>query len=84
MTDRAMPFNTINRSKNEPWINPRLVKWGYVPMVHDSKPFYCLIDDRPRTGSHVMERTFICGDPASTELVFNIWRTPRLSLYGGR
>ena len=70
--------------RNEPWVNPRLVKWGYVPMTHDSKRYYCLIDDRPRTGSHVIERTFVCGDPSTAEWLFNIGRTPKLALYGGR
>src|ERR1700739_3034932 len=41
--------------KGEPWIKPRLVKWGYVPIVHDSQPYYCLIDG-PRTGSHIIEQ----------------------------
>jgi len=69
--------------KGEPWIKPRLVKWGYVPMTHDAKRYYCLIDDRPRTGSLIMEQTFVCGDPETVEWMFNTGRSPRLPLYGG-
>jgi hypothetical protein len=53
-----------------PWVDNRLVKSGYVPFTHDSKNYYCLIDARPRTGSHVTEATFICGDPASVESLY--------------
>jgi hypothetical protein len=68
----------------EPWVNPRLVKWGYVPVTQDSKRYYCLIDDRPRRGSHISERTFVCGDPSSTvEWLYNAGRTPTVRLYGG-
>jgi hypothetical protein len=76
----ASPWQVV---RNEPWVQPRLVKWGYVPMTHDSQRYYCLIDDRPRTGSHVIERTFICGDPATAEWIFNSGRRPTLALYGG-
>ena len=69
--------------KGEPWIKPRLVKWGYVPVTHDSEPYYCLIDNGPRTGSHVIEKTFICGDPKTVEYIFNTNRTPTIPLYGG-
>jgi hypothetical protein len=69
--------------KDESWIDPRLVKWGYVPVTHDSDHYYCLIDDKPRTGSNILEKTFICGDPKTVELLFNNnWR-PVLPLYGG-
>jgi hypothetical protein len=69
--------------KDEPWIKPRLVKWGYVPVTHDSKPYYCLINDSSHTGSHVIEQTFICGDPKTVEWIFNTNRTPTIPLYGG-
>ncbi len=69
--------------KNEPWVKPRLVKWGYVPITHDSKRYYCLIDDRPLTGSHIIEQTFICADPSTAEWLFNTGRNPSLALYGG-
>ena len=69
--------------KNEPWIKRRLVKWGYVPIIHDSQRYYCLIDDNPRTGSHVNEQTFICGDPKTVEWIFNNNLSPTLPLYGG-
>ena len=70
--------------KNESWVNPRLVKWGYVPMTHDSDHYYCLISDVPRTGTTMVEKTFICGDPATVELDFNNNWKPTLSLYGGQ
>jgi hypothetical protein len=69
--------------KDQPWIKPRLVKWGYVPMTHDSQRYYCLINDGPRTGSHVNEPIFICGDPKTVEWIFNTNRTPTIPLYGG-
>ena len=69
--------------KGEPWINKRLVKWGYVPMTHAGQNYYCLIDDRPRTGSHVMEQTFVCGDPKTVEWIFDTGRTPTIPLYAG-
>jgi hypothetical protein len=69
---------------NTPWVNQRVVKWGYVPFTHDSKNYYCLIDDKPRTGSHVPEATFICGDPAIVESLFlnNNWK-PNIPMIGG-
>jgi hypothetical protein len=69
--------------KDQPWIKPRLVKWGYVPMTHDSQPYYCLIDHHPRTGSHLNEPLFICGDPKTVEWIFDTGRNPTLLLYGG-
>jgi hypothetical protein len=69
--------------KDEPWIKPELVKWGYVPVTHDSEHYYCLIDSRPRTGTNIAERTFICGDPATVELDFIYNWKPKLSLYAG-
>jgi hypothetical protein len=69
--------------KDQPWINPRLVHWGYVPITHDSKHYYCLIDDKPTTGTNILEKTFVCGDPKTVQLIFdNNWR-PVLPLYGG-
>ena len=69
---------------NAPWVNRRVVKWGYVPFTHNSKNYYCLIDDKPRTGSHVMETTFICGDPAIVDSLFlqNNWK-PNIPMIGG-
>ena len=69
---------------NAPWVNPRLVKWGYVPFTHDSKNYYCLIDDKPRTGTHIKEITFICGDPATVQSIFlqNNER-PNIPMIGG-
>jgi len=78
-SDRS-PWNIV---KSAPWADPRLVKWGYVPVTHDSQNYYCLIDATPRTGSHIAERVFTCGDPATVEEIYNFnWR-PVGRLYGG-
>lgn len=69
--------------KGEPWINSELVHWSYVPMTHDSQHYYCLIDEKPRTGTNILEKTFICGDPLTVELDYNNHWNPHLSLYGG-
>lgn len=70
--------------KNEPWIDPRLTKWGYVPVIHDGDHYYCLIDNKPMTGSNILEKTFICGDPKTAEFIFNNNFRPKLPLYGTR
>jgi hypothetical protein len=68
--------------KGEPWIEPRLVKWGYVPITHNSQHYYCLIDDKPITGSNIAKTTFVCGDASTVALNYNNnWR-PTLLLYG--
>jgi len=69
---------------NEPWVNRRIVKWGYVPFTHDGQNYYCLIDKGPRTGSHIHDVTFMCGDPATVQWLFlqNNWR-PEVPLIGG-
>ena len=68
--------------KQADWANPRLIKWGYVPVTHDAKRYYCLIDYSPKTGSHIPEHTFMCGDPETAEWLFdNNYRPTRL-LYG--
>jgi hypothetical protein len=68
--------------KSAPWADQRLVKWGFVPVTHDSQNYYCLIDHSPPTGSHIAEWTFSCGDPATAELLYNMnWRPIGL-LYG--
>ena len=77
----SSPWTEVKR--NTPWVNQRLVKWGYVPFTHDSQNYYCLIDNGPRTGSHVMDVTFMCGDPATAQWLFqNNWR-PNVPLIGG-
>jgi hypothetical protein len=78
-SDRS-PWQVV---KDEPWIESRLVKWGYVPIVHNSEHYYCLIDDRPTTGSNVAKTTFVCGDASIVELNYNNGWRPTLSLYGG-
>jgi len=67
---------------NEPWIDPKVVKWGYVPLTHNSKHYYCLIDEKPITGSNIARKTFICGEAATVKFGYaNDWR-PTLRLYG--
>jgi hypothetical protein len=56
--------------KDDPWIDPKLVKWGYVPIVHGSDHYYCVIDKRPRTGTNILKKTFTCGDPKTAALIF--------------
>jgi hypothetical protein len=69
--------------KDAPWADPRLLKWGYVPVRHDAQRYYCLVDHEPPTGSHIPEWTFACGDPATVELLYNSNRAPVGLLYGG-
>ena len=69
--------------RDEAWIEPYLVKWGYVPMTHDSKHYYCQIDGRPRTGTNINQKTFVCGDPETVDLLYNTKRKPTLLLYAG-
>ncbi len=71
-------------SPDAAWVNQRLVKWGYVPFTHGSRNYYCLIDDKPRTGSHIGDVTFICGEPAIVQSIFlqNNGR-PVLPMIGG-
>ena len=77
----SSPWSEV-KSKT-PWVNERLVKWGYVPFTHDAKNYYCLIDNGPRTGSHIFDVTFMCGDPATAQWLFqNNWR-PNVPLIGG-
>ncbi len=78
----SLPWSQV--ATNAPWVNKRLTKWGYVPFTHDSKNYYCLIDDQPRTGSHIAETTFLCGDAGVVESMFlqNNWR-PSIPLIGG-
>ncbi|HVN44759.1 MAG TPA: hypothetical protein VMT66_05855 [Steroidobacteraceae bacterium] len=64
----SSPWSQV--AANAPWVNARMIKWGYVPFTHDSKNYYCLIDDKPRTGSHVVEATFMCGDAAIVQSMF--------------
>lgn len=68
--------------KSAPWADQRLLKWGYVPVTHDSQKYYCLIDRDPPTGSHIGEWTFTCGDPTTVEVLFNTNRRPLGLLYG--
>ena len=67
--------------KNTSWANPRVLKQGYVPVLHDSKQYYCMIDRRPKIGSRLptAEPTFACGEPLEVEwLVDNNYSLSRL------
>jgi len=78
----SSPWSQVKR--NAPWVNLRLVKWGYVPFTHDSKNYYCLIDKGPQTGSHIIDTTFMCGDPDTVQWLFqNNWRPIVLMTGGG-
>ena len=60
------------------------MKWVYVPITHDAEHYYCLIDDKPRAGTHILEKMFVCGgDRAEVETDYNINWKPRIPLYGG-
>jgi hypothetical protein len=56
--------------KQAPWINPQLVKAGFVPFVHESKHYYCRVSHGPQIGSHVIERTFMCADTSTGGWLF--------------
>jgi len=70
--------------RGAPWADPRLVKWGYVPVLHDGQRYYCLVDHDAPTGSRIPEWLFTCGDPATAELLYNTNRAPIGLLYGGQ
>lgn len=53
--------------KGVDWANPKVLKHGYIPVVHDSKQYYCRVDKSTKIGSRVPERTFLCGDPTAVE-----------------
>jgi len=61
------PWYIVN---DAPWADPRLVKWGYVPVTHEAQNFYCLIGHEPLTGSHIATRTLACGDPLTVEQLY--------------
>jgi hypothetical protein len=62
--------------KNAEWANPRLVRGGYVPVVHNSKQYYCLIDKTPKIGSRMPGKTFLCGNPTTVEWLVDNNRRP--------
>jgi hypothetical protein len=77
----SSPWTQVKR--NTPWVNPRLVKWGYVPFAHDSANYYCLIQDGPQTGSHVVDKIFLCGEPDTVQWLFQNHWAPTLPMIGG-
>jgi hypothetical protein len=76
----GMPWYVL---KDAAWTDPRLIKWGYVPVSHDAQDYYCLIDHDAPTGSRIPVWIFACGDPATVELLYNSNRAPVGLLYGG-
>jgi hypothetical protein len=62
--------------KSAEWASPNLLQHGYVPVVHDSKQYYCLIDKTPKIGSRMPEQTFLCGDSAAVEWLVDNNRRP--------
>ncbi len=53
--------------KSADWADPKLLKHGYLPVMDDSKQYYCLIDKTPKIGSRMPEHTFLCGDSSAVE-----------------
>jgi hypothetical protein len=78
--DDGLPWYIV---KEVDWADPRLLKWGYVPVMHAEQPYYCLIDHDAPTGSHIPVWIFACGDPDTVELLYNTNRPPFGLLYGG-
>lgn len=77
-------------SNNEPWtpdlsgkwVDSRLVKWGYTPVTHDGKNYYCLIGNYPQAGTAFRRRNFACGDAWAVEQQYNNGHPPTFLLYG--
>jgi hypothetical protein len=68
--------------KQAPWADPLLLKWGYVAVSHDGQRYYCLIQEEPPVGTRLSKRTYICGNPATAEMLYtNNWR-PKILTYG--
>jgi hypothetical protein len=42
------PWYVLN---DAPWADPRVLKWGYVPVMHDAERYSCMIDHEPPTRS---------------------------------
>jgi hypothetical protein len=77
----SSPWSEVKR--NAPWVNRQLVKWGYVPFTHDSKNYYCLIEKGAQTGSHVIDTTFMCGEPDTVQWLFQNKWWPSVPMIGG-
>jgi len=69
----SSPWYVIKKAE---WAIPRLVKGGYVPVMHDSKQYYCLIDETPVIGSRMPGKTFVCGNPTTVEWLVDNNRRP--------
>ncbi len=65
------------------WVDQRLVKWGYTPVTHDKKNYYCLIGHYPQIGTRVNRRNFACGDAWAVLQQYNNGHPPTFLLYGG-
>lgn len=66
--------------KNAEWGNSGVLKLGYLPVLHDSKQYYCLIEKTERIGSRFPAKLLLCGDPVAVESVvanhYRVTRTP--------
>lgn len=76
----ASPWYILDNAR---WADRRLVKWGYVPVMHDGERYYCMVDHDAPTGSRIPIWMFSCGDPATVELLYNSNRPPLGLRYGG-
>jgi hypothetical protein len=73
------PWYVLNQPR---WADPLLLRYGYAAVSHDDQNYYCLIQDEPPVGTRLWKRTFICGDPATAEMLYTInWR-PKIFIYG--
>lgn len=68
--------------KQAPWADPLLLKWGYVAVSHDGQHYYCFIQEGPPTGTRIWKRTYMCGDPATAEVLYRMNRRPKVLIYG--
>ena len=73
----SLPWYVV---KNGDWVNAGFLKLGYLPVLHDSKPYYCLIEKTERLGSRFPDKVLLCGDPVVVESVvthnYRVTRAP--------
>jgi hypothetical protein len=64
--------------KQAPWVDQRLINYGYVAVIHDRKHYYCLIQNAPPTGTRIGEPTHICGAPETAEMLYMMNYRPKI------
>jgi hypothetical protein len=70
-------------TKDAPWVDKRLVNWGYVPATHLGKNYYCLVGQNPQVGSRLpLTKSNFCGD--ETYVLRKCWTDTTLQLGGVR